>query len=191
MIIVEGPDGAGKTNLCKRMLDVFDLELMPKAVTSAETRSIVPIGKYVEDELGKGFGMRLYDRFALISSPMYLSLPEPTFVHPMTDLEWLRAQWELFARIDPVIIFCMPPLEVVKENLRNDPETPDFVKNRIDIIYYSYLAFMARSWNGRDFSSAWLVWDYTAEELPWHRVDALMRWTKARVEKGRSYKRGR
>jgi hypothetical protein len=181
MIIVEGPDGAGKTNMVNKLMAIFNgLELMPKAVSSEEAKALRPIGPYVEEELAKKFGLRVYDRFALISSPMYLSLPNPTFVEPMTDVQWLMMQYSRLNRIDPVIIYCMPPLAVVKANMETDTETPDFVKERIETIYNSYVAFIART-----YSASHMIWDYTNPTM--HRVDALMRWAKARVEKGRVY----
>lgn len=176
MIILEGPDGGGKTRLAGVLKDLFDLELQPRAVTP-DAKAMVPIGEYIERELAKKFGMRLYDRFALISSPMYRPLPNPTFVDPMTNLDWLTAQYQKLWKIDPVIIFCMPAREVVRANVMADTDN-DVVQEHIDHIYDNYLAFIAR-----EFSMSWMIWDYTNPTM--HRVDALMRWAKARVAKGR------
>lgn len=185
MIIVEGPDGAGKTNLTKRLLTTFDdLELQPKAVSSA-ARSLVPIDDYIEAELDKGFGMRLYDRFALVSAPQYLTLPNRTFRGRMTDGPWLASQYNRFWKLDPVIFFCLPPLEEVWKNVQKEDTDNSVVANRetIENIYYAYLAFISQNF-GR-FPGSWMVWDYTQGDLPWSRVDALMRYARARVSKGR------
>lgn len=183
MIIVEGPDGSGKSTLVAKMLNLFDgLERVPSAVASDAT-PLRPIGAYVNEELRKGFGLRLYDRFALISSPMYLCLPNPTFRDEMTDMIWLKDQHQRFRKIDPLIIFCMPPLEVVRANILADPSS-EVMWPFIDQIYYSYLAYIAREEN---MSS--MVWDYTDPTM--HRLDALMRWARARVAKGRIHSSGR
>ncbi len=58
MIIVEGPDGAGKTTLVERIESEYGLTREPRAV-SAGAEKLKPIGRYIEDELEKGFGMRL------------------------------------------------------------------------------------------------------------------------------------
>lgn len=187
MLIVEGPDGAGKTNLVNRLLTMFDdLELMPKAVSS-EAKSLVPIDDYIEAELDKGFGLRLYDRFALISAPQYITLPNRTFRGRMTDGPWLASMYNKFWKLDPVIIFCMPPLEEVLKNVMNEDTDNSVVadRERIETIYYLYLAFISQNF-GR-FATSWMVWDYTQGEFPWHRIDALMRYARARVEKGRKF----
>lgn len=181
MIILEGPDGAGKTTLRDRILNDWGGEFVaqPRAVTSDAT-SLVPIGKYIEDELARGFGPRLYDRFALISSPMYMALPNRTFVDPMTDIDWLRPQYHKLDRVDPAIIYCLPPLEVVMENLRNDPSS-EVVLPYGEQIYLNYVAFAARHW-----STSCMVYDYTNPDLL--RLSGLLRWASARCKEGRQWK---
>src|SRR5690606_20272025 len=147
----------------------------PRAVSSDAT-SIVPIGQYIENELARGFGPRLYDRFALISSPMYLPLPNPTFVAPLTDVDWLRGQYYKMDRIDPAIIYCMPPLEVVLENLRNDPSS-EVVLPYGETIYNNYVAFIARHW-----STSSMIYDYTYPDTL--RLAGLLNWASARCKKG-------
>ena len=64
MILVEGPDGAGKSTLVERLERDWGITREPRAV-SKEAKALTPLGPYIEEELSKGFGMRLYDRFAL------------------------------------------------------------------------------------------------------------------------------
>lgn len=178
MIIVEGPDGGGKSNLVSRIEMDWSLKREPKAVTSA-AESLFPMGQYIEDELDKGFGMRLYDRFALISSPMYLMLENRTFVDPLTNYEWLKIQYRRLKRLDPVIIYCLPPLSVVKENLRKDDNSGGKVRDHIEEIYYGYVAWYARD----GFNTSTMVWDYTNPDLV--HLAQLLRWADFRVKEGR------
>ena len=171
MIVVEGPDGAGKTTLVEQIENDWSLTREPRAVSS-EAKSLLPIGPYIETELGKKFGWRLYDRFALISSPMYISLPNRTFREEMLNSSWLTMQYARFTAIDPLIVYCLPPLEVVRANVLNDPHNK-VVHEHIDNIYWNYVAFAARV-----YSPSTMIWDYTNPDLL--HLAALLRWAKAR-----------
>lgn len=182
---MEGPDGAGKSNLVAKLLAAYpELVLQPKVVTSG-ARALTPIGPYIEEEISKGFGMRLYDRFALISSPQYMCMPQRTFREEMTDGPWLAGQYNRFWHMDPVIIFCMPPLKEVKKNVAREDTDNSVVQDdhRIETIYYQYLAFIAQNF-GR-FATSWLVYDYTQGEFPMERFEYLIKWARARIEHGR------
>ena len=95
MIVVEGPDGSGKTTLVKRIMDSklgSELELMPRAV-SKDAKSLTKIDDYIEEELGKGFGMRLYDRFALISSRTRRNSARTSSSLPFASAGSSKLQW--------------------------------------------------------------------------------------------------
>jgi len=175
VIIVEGPDGAGKSNLVSRIEADWSLQREPKAVTS-DAQSLFPMGQYIEDELSKGFGMRLYDRFALISSPLYMMLENRTFVDPLTNPDWLKIQYKRLSRIDPVLIYCLPPLEVVKANLERDDNSGGKVLEHVEEIYYGYVAWYARD----GYNSSSMVWDYTNPDLV--HLAQLLRWADFRVK---------
>jgi len=175
LIIVEGPDGGGKSTLVSRIETDWNLTREPKAVTS-DAQSLFPIGKYIEDEMYKGFGMRLYDRFALISSPLYMMFENRTFVEPLTDHTWLMIQYHVLKRIDPVIIYCLPPLEVVKENLSKEDNSGGKALEHIEQIYYNYVAFSARD----GYNTSTMVWDYTNPDLL--NLSNLLRWADYRVK---------
>jgi len=181
MIIVEGPDGAGKSTLVAQIEQMWGVTREPRAV-SKEAKSLVPIGEYIEGELEKGFGKRIYDRFALISSPMYMGLPDRTFRDQMLDRDWLMNMHTKFKRIDPVIIICLPPLKIVKRNV-NKGEDNLVVQETIEEIYWLY-----HNWycSHHPFNSSTALWDYTSDDpLQFSRIEGLIRWAEARCRKER------
>ena len=175
MIIIEGPDGAGKTTLIERIEADWAMSREPRAVSSA-AESIVPLGQWIEDELSKGFGWRLYDRFALVSAPQYMMLPSRTFREQMLDFTWLQAQYVKFAKIEPVIIYCLPPLETVVANVLAEDNSGGKIGPHIEQIYLNYHAFAARV-----YSSSSMVYDYTNPDAL--RLAQLLRWARARVDR--------
>jgi hypothetical protein len=70
------------------------------------------------------------------------------------DLRWLRNRQQTLRRIQPYVIFCLPPLEVVRENVFKD-DSNWVVQEHINTIYWLYFN-AAAAWTG---STA--VWDYT------------------------------
>ena len=179
VIVVEGPDGSGKTTLVKRIMESklgSELELMPRAV-SKEAKSLTKIDDYIEEELGKGFGMRLYDRFALISSPCYAMLPDRTFTGRMFDPVWLRAHFDKMYQVDPVIIMCLPSLDTVVGNTRIGDDNR-VVQEDIEAIYINYLSYWAAQ--GSTNGTSMMRWDYHNPDQ--QRLDNLLQWAKGRVD---------
>ena len=179
MIVVEGPDGAGKTTLVNRIMEEqtvvgSGLQLMPRAVTK-DARSLTAIDDYIETELAKGFGLRLYDRFALLSSPCYAMLPNRTFAGRMFDAEWLRAQYHKLLGIDPVVIVCLPDMETVVANVSRG-EDNRVVQSDIETIYINYLNYLASQVN----NTSVMQWDYRNPNM--NRLNNLLNWAKGRVD---------
>ena len=183
MIIVEGPDGSGKTTLVKKLEKQLGITQQPRAVSSAAEK-LKPIGDYVEEELAKGFGLRLYDRFALISSPMYVALPNPTFSEQMLDLVWLGSAWRRFRAIDPVVIVCLPELDEVAHNVLRD-STSQVVWPYWETIYWQYHNWLAMNLE----NTSVLHYNYTLDGQPRafqeQRLNGLLAWAQGRVKVGR------
>lgn len=160
MIILEGPDCAGKTTLLKMLVaEMPGLKVMKRAVSS-EGVALTNIKTYVQGHLTSGFQPRLFDRFALISGPIYGSLtgmsgPNIAF----QDRYWhFTAEAQLLS-LRPVIVYCLPPLPVIRTNLQNDLTSAKVVADDLDSIYYQYQARAAR-----DFAMGIAsIYDYTAQ----------------------------
>lgn len=167
-IIVEGPDGAGKTTLVEELLaQVPDLHRAPRFCTSTGG-PMNNLRRAVERDLDLDYYIsshRLYDRHPLISEPIYgLALRgrvDPTFV-----AKWVRYS---ISRMAPgsLVILCLPPLEVVKANLQAEDQLAGVVQN-IEHIYRGYQQ-VALMWPGH-----LVIYDYTAGCTP-HEMVQLIR----------------
>lgn len=140
MIVVEGPDGAGKTTLINELATQFDLPIEPKIVDSS-MRTLASKKAWCESNVSQGFQPRLFDRHCLISEPIYNSITRSSFDPGFDDLQWYSAMMTMFYRgCKPVIIYCLPSLETIQSNIVDDPDQPRRVKDGIRKIYAQYVA---------------------------------------------------
>lgn len=171
MIIVEGPDGAGKTTLVRQLSDWLDIPLGPRSVSSDGVGQ-VDLREYVLRELR--FSRQIYDRFALISGPIYgvasgMKPPNNVFM----DSVWHGVAEKKMVKVQPLIIYCLPKPFVVKQNIKHDPTSAKVVGNNIDQIYWGYYTRAAR-----DRAVLPTVWyDYTTDDhlMPTRAVHDYLR----------------
>lgn len=154
MLIVEGPDGAGKSTLVERLSKDLDMYIMPKVVDK-DTNAMTDLTQWVHDDVTSGLKRALYDRHRLISEPIYGSVirGRPQF----NNFRWLRDYTKKFHALEPFVIFCLPPIEVVLNNVDNDPDNK-VVQEHIELIYWLYFC-AAAAW-----PTPTVVWDYTMNE---------------------------
>lgn len=156
MLVVEGPDGAGKSTLVRALSEQFSLPVADRVV-GKDTIATRELKGWVEANVAQGFHMTLYDRHRLISEPIYGSILRNTFEPGFGDVGWLQAMNTMFYKYcRPLIIYCLPPYEVVRANLENDPDNVAVV-NKIRRIYAQYAAKAATD----SVLANALVYDYT------------------------------
>lgn len=146
-VIVEGPDGAGKSTLVEHLVDVMGFERHPRASDSV-AGPVVDLPEWVE-QATKGLFTRppsVFDRHPLISEPIYGHFRPDRPMHPrFMNVTWYSMQQALLAP-HALVIMCLPPLDVVRVNIATADQMPGVVDN-IDTIYRMYVEFRLR-WLG-------------------------------------------
>lgn len=139
MIIVEGPDGAGKTTLINNILAAFpDLKVAPRVV-SKETNALTDMQEWVNQNLSDGFQYKLFDRHRLISEFIYGPILRGNAQHAgFDDPAWVWWSLKRFYEINPVIIYCLPPFNAVQFNVHQGDDNVA-VQGQIQALYSSYL----------------------------------------------------
>lgn len=137
MIIIEGPDGSGKTTLAKRLSEEMGWPIGQKVVGS-DTKPLTNLQEWVDGNLNRGYHPGIYDRHRLISEPVYSAvLPNRVLDENFWDPNWLAGAYHRLHSISPFVIMCMPPLDVVVKNVAGDPNN-QVVANHIHQLYLTY-----------------------------------------------------
>lgn len=162
MVIVEGPDGGGKTTLIKELSESLGVEVAPRACSS-ETGPVKDLmgwtTRFLNHHSRNLNQFTLHDRFPLISEPIYGSLVRG-YLSKGFDTPWYSEAWQLFTQLKPIIIFCLPPLDVVIENVKKeDIAQMDGVTFNIRGLYWQYNTLMHRLRAPKDHQT--VFWDYT------------------------------
>ena len=137
MLIVEGPDGSGKTTLITSLREKLGLKVAPRVV-GQDTKPLLDLKHWVETQ-GLSTAPLIYDRHRLISEFVYGPILRKTQNEGFTDPNWVYTYIQSLAFRRPMIVFCMPPLEVIRKNLEGDPDNTKVV-DYIEQIYAGYLA---------------------------------------------------
>ena len=156
MIIVEGPDGSGKTTLVNWLKEELQLEVSPRVV-SKETRALIDLQTWVDNNLELGLVPRIFDRHRLISEPIYGPILRDDAEPGFDSLSWLGPRMARFYNLKPLIIYCLPSMAEVMKNLRNDPDNIAVI-DRAERIYRSYVSRVALDYNFAPQRP--LVWNY-------------------------------
>lgn len=171
-IIVEGPDGAGKTTLVQELQYHFpDMELHPRFCTSTGG----PIDNLTEavfkDAKNKPTHF-IYDRHPTISEYVYNTSIPGRYIRKEFLVASMAKLREKVAH-NSLTIFCLPPLGVVQDNViaSAEDEMPGVVDN-ITRIYEQYMMHLLM-WPGRKF-----MYDYTQSQMCWEGLRYLFAQTK-------------
>lgn len=140
MIIVEGPDGAGKTTLISELVEETGLQVAPRVV-SKDTEAMTDLVKWTEENTRAGFQATIFDRHRLISEPIYGPILREQLTPEFTDPEWFYHQLSALYHCNPFIIYCLPPFQTVMENILSTEDNKFFHGNpyAVQAIWGAYL----------------------------------------------------
>jgi hypothetical protein len=161
-IIVEGPDGAGKTSLAFKIQEFTGFPIAPRLVSSGA--QIMDKDAYHDAVKVRFFNdivqhAVIFDRLEVVSSPCYSMLKDPTWEYWSGQQRWVQECLSNIKTSNSIVIACMPPLEVVRANVKKD-ETSQVVRKHIDGIYYAYENWFSM-WKMINPSGHLIHWDYT------------------------------
>jgi GTPase SAR1 family protein len=137
MIVVEGPDGSGKTTLIKEIQSEFAVTIAPRVV-SKEAEALLDLRVWVEQNNRKLDQGVVYDRHRLISETIYGPILRDGTEPGFDDINWLAEQMHQFYAKRPVIIYCLPAKGVVLENRSSLPSKATY--QQASNIYDLYVA---------------------------------------------------
>lgn len=152
-VVVEGPDGGGKSTLIEKLSDVLQLPVHTKASHSIDG-PVDYLGKWVDAdmrsmrEVGHDYPATIYDRHPLISEPIYAPLvrQQPP-QYPFAVDEFVTGVREVMYE-HCVVVFCIPDLATVTSNvLANSSEQMSGVVANIGKVHQAYMTAMFR-WRG-------------------------------------------
>lgn len=163
MIVVEGPDGAGKSTLIREIQSEFPITLAPRVV-SKDAEAMVDLVKWVEEDNAKlGQGV-VYDRHRLISEPIYGAILRAQAEPGFDDIDWLERMMRQFYSKKPTLIYCLPPREVVKNNVFADRDNSVVRGDSGSVIERIYNLYVARAAVDVGCRRAY-IYDYTSTPL--------------------------
>jgi len=116
MIVVEGPDGSGKTTLAKWIADEYDLDYRRAPTLSSTTGPDEEAATWFESQLSGDTGEGgVYDRVFVVSELLYqLATPGRQLMRSETQMTDSLMR---FMNQVKLLIFCLPPWPVAKQNL--------------------------------------------------------------------------
>lgn len=159
MIVVEGPDGAGKTTLIETLKYYLGLPVADRVV-SKDTEAMVDLAEWVRTNVESGFKPTIFDRHRLISEFIYGPTLREEQQPKFTEQVWTSEMLFRFYSCRPIIIYCLPPIEIVRANIAEDA-TNRVVWDKIDAIYTAYLqrAALDNIW----YPMRTFIYDYTSD----------------------------
>lgn len=147
MIIVEGPDGAGKSTLVKKIVDRYNIPVHPRFVDSDGPKDHTAVYEAVVEDMKAlhTIPICIYDRHPLISEYVYGPIVRRELHH-----EWQTPVSRLMRSMlaeNCLVVWCLPDVQRVRENVDCNRDMPG-VESHIDQIYASYLTIKS-FWPGK------------------------------------------
>lgn len=176
-LIIEGPDGAGKSTLVKYLSPILDVPVARRISDSITGVQGKNLRNYVDGDMGRWANnasnnpnlhsqvwasttpSRLYDRYPLISEPIYglhvRKAPQTEFMTP-----WYKDAYAKFLALDPLVVWCLPPYDEVCKYVHPQRDM-DGVWRNISQLYQAYrLASL-------QYPGSSVVYNYTIHKPGW------------------------
>jgi deoxyadenosine/deoxycytidine kinase len=171
-IIVEGPDGAGKTTLAKRVAEHYQLEYRrpPDSVLSSSSGPLSgELVEWWESQLARApdeLATTVYDRCFYISDPIYQqAVPDrDLMIHPHSLALGIMRLWNT----EPYLIFCLPEFATILTNVRvAGRDHLDITAEALSKIWNQYHAYHAM-WSQSLYENV-IKYNYEEEDA-WDRL---------------------
>lgn len=166
-IIVEGPDGGGKTTLARRVEQDYNRKYTrpEQALLSSTEGPGEGLVEWWDHQLAQGdryLAHRIFDRCFYISDPIYQQAQyDRDLLVPGDQLaRGIHRLWN----VEPIIIFCIPPTSIQLANVRQSGRSQlrnvtDEALEKISNQYWAYWAM----WSNALYDSI-LLYDYTEDD---------------------------
>jgi thymidylate kinase len=117
IVIVEGPDGSGKTTLIRRLREGSQRYFVTVSFSGPPKRvwQIQSVLHWIEQSIYLDVPI-ICDRFPLISESIYGPILRGKNLLDETEDSNLRAATEIIRRVTK-IIYCRPPIPIIRENV--------------------------------------------------------------------------
>jgi hypothetical protein len=152
-LVVEGPDGSGKTTLVRYLSAQTGLHpvKLSQALTGPVEDLCLETSRYLLSP-----DRHLFDRHPLFSELIYGHIIRGEVKPGFDDFNWIVWATEKLSERLKTLIVCLPPLSIVKQNLAKSPQMPG-VEEHIEQIYDRYVDLVEFEW--KDV----IVYDYSSK----------------------------
>ncbi len=178
MIIIEGPDGAGKTTLINGLHTHWHGDSAWYDLQVIHSPGPLPVNLFEEGMriLEKVRPVSVLDRFPYFSESIYGMVLKR---HPLVTIQEFIILRNRLMQFDPLLIFCRPPDDVLKESVLAEEQMEGVVDNLTKIIEGYDESFP--HWC-RDFRA--VHYDFTDEDSGDRTVRAIKAYIKEKREGG-------
>lgn len=137
IIVVEGPDGSGKSSLIRRLAEDFGLRVHEKASDSVTgPKGDMSVWAYRDVTTQRDHQLvEIYDRHPLISQYIYGPIARE-YLEPNMQSATMHLAIRMLAK-QCLVIMCLPPVDVVQTNVAQAEQMAGVDEN-ITRIYHMY-----------------------------------------------------
>lgn len=147
-LVLEGPDGGGKTRLAQAICAKFSNVTMAEKASTSLKGPIKNLAAWVRnqfDVMDRSLPVLLYDRHPVISEPIYGPIARDGAQPGFSPSPWLStARLNMYSRT--YVIWCIPPIDVVRKAMAVEGQMPGVADN-IEKLHAAYLQAM-QEWGG-------------------------------------------